>query len=286
MLAEARRWRIVEILSNQQNGMASVEELSAFLGVSGMTVRRDFDWLAKRGVLRRVHGGAVVVPGAVDWKPFTERRGEFDREKQLIGWTAAQFIQDGETVILDSGTTTLQVARNLECKRELVAITNALPVAEEVARWRGVTTIVLGGLLKPKELSNVGPMVTQELARLSVDRLILSAAGFSAERGITDPDLADSEVKQAMIRAAREVILVADSSKWGIVAMVQVAPLRAVHKVVTDDGIPATAVRAIEAEGVEVVTPSRMPGGLVEYDPLSRLPLGPILLDQRSQRST
>jgi DeoR/GlpR family transcriptional regulator of sugar metabolism len=100
-------------------------------------------------------------------------------------------------------------------------------------------------------------MVTQALARLSVDKVFLSATGFTVEKGVTDPDLQETEVKQAMIRAAREVILVADSSKWGVTTLAQIAPLRAIHKIVTDDSLPVEAIQAIEAEGVEVVTPGR-----------------------------
>ncbi len=101
-------------------------------------------------------------------------------------------------------------------------------------------------------------MVITELTRLSVDKLFLSAAGFTIDKGATDPDLWETEVKQAMIRAAREVILVADSSKWGVVTLVQIAPLRAIHKLVTDDGLPIEAIEALEAEGVKVITPRRL----------------------------
>ena len=257
MLAEERRLRIVELLNERESGIVSVAELSGLLGVSSMTIRRDLDWLEEMSLLRRVHGGAVAYQGMADEKPFVERHGEFSREKQIIGWTAAQLIHDGEKIILDAGTTTQQVARNLACKQDLAVVTNALPIAEELARCPQVSTIVLGGMLKQKELCNVGPMVTQELARLSVDKVFLSATGFTVEKGVTDPDLQETEVKQAMIRAAREVILVADSSKWGVTTLAQIAPLRAIHKIVTDDSLPVEAIQAIEAEGVEVITPGR-----------------------------
>ncbi len=269
MLTEARRRHILEILTGREDCAASVEELRHLLGVSQMTVRRDLDWLAERGLLRRVHGGAVAhqsarppwqgAPGAPpEWKPFVERRVQHSREKQFIGWAAAQLVSDGERIILDSGTTTLHVARNLDCRQDLVAITHSLPVAEELARCPNVTTIVLGGLLKPREMCNVGPTVTQELARLSVDKLFLSAAGFSLDRGVTDPDMRENEVRQAMIRAAREIILVADSSKWGAVSLVQIIPLDVLDKIITDDGLPRDAVEAITALGVQVITPYQL----------------------------
>ena len=258
MLAEERRYRIVEILYERDSGLVSVTELSDLLGVSTMTVRRDLDWLKGKDLLRRVHGGAVVREALDDEKPFLERGKEFSQEKQLIGRAAAQLVRDGEVIILDAGTTTQQVARNLSDKQGLTVVTNALPVAEELSRYPQISTILLGGILKHRELCTVGPPVTEELSRLSADRLFLSAAGFTLQKGATDPDLRETEVKQAMIRAARQVILVTDSSKWGGVTFAQITTLDAIHTIVTDDAIPAAAIEALETEGIEVVTPNRL----------------------------
>jgi DeoR family fructose operon transcriptional repressor len=255
MLAEERRLRIVEILNERENGVVTVAELAELLGVSGMTIRRDLDTLEEMALLRRIHGGAVSYQREIDEKPFQERGEEFNQEKQVIGRVAAQLIHDGERIILDAGTTTLQVARNLADKKDLTAVTNALPVAEELSHCLQVSTILLGGMLKQKERCTVGPTVVEVLSRLSVDKLFLSAAGFTVEKGATDPDLWEVEVKRAMIGAAREVILVADSSKWGTVNLVQITPLEAIHKIVTDDNLPIEAIEMIEAGGVEVVTP-------------------------------
>jgi len=259
MLAEERRARILDILNESENGAVYVTELSQAFGVSTMTIRRDLDWLEEMALVKRVHGGAVAYQGLVFEKPFLERGGEFSQEKQAIGRLAAQLVRDGETIILDAGTTTQQVARHLVDKKDLTVVTNALPVAQELARFLQVSTILLGGMLKRKELCTVGPMVTQELSPLAVDRFFLSAAGFTVEKGATDPDLRETEVKQAMIRAAREVVLVADSSKWGVVTFAQIAPWSAIHKLVTDDGLPVEAIQGLEAEGVEVITPTHPP---------------------------
>jgi DeoR family transcriptional regulator, fructose operon transcriptional repressor len=257
MLAEERRHRILEILSQTAKGAVSVAELSESLGVSGMTIRRDLEWLEDASLLSRVHGGAVATRLASDEKSFTQRGREHGQQKELIGRLAAEMVGDGESIILDAGTTTHQIARALGTRHDLVVITNALPVAEELARWPAIQTIVLGGILKQRELCMVGPMVTQELARLSVDKAFISTSALSIEMGASDPDLRESEVKQAMIRAAREVILVADSSKWGQRALIQVAPLRSVHRLVTDDGLDPAALAVLEAEGVSVLTPER-----------------------------
>jgi DeoR/GlpR family transcriptional regulator of sugar metabolism len=258
MLAEERRYRIVEILYERDSGLVSVTELSDLLGVSTMTVRRDLDWLKGKDLLRRVHGGAVVREALDDERPFLERGKESSQEKQLIGRAAAQLVRDGEVIILDAGTTTQQVARNLGDKQGLTVVTNALPVAEELSCYPQISTILLGGILKHRELCTVGPPVAEELSRLSADRLFLSAAGFTLQKGATDPDLRETEVKQAMIRAARQVILVTDSSKWGGVTFAQITTLDAIHTIVTDDAIPAAAIEVLEAEGIEVVTPNRL----------------------------
>jgi DeoR/GlpR family transcriptional regulator of sugar metabolism len=262
MLAEERRRHIIEILHCRDDGAVSVAELTEKFGVTGMTIRRDLDWLEGRSLLKRVHGGAVVHDGLyeqlADEPPFSEREDRYFEQKQSIGRAAVQLVQDGDRLILDAGTTTLQVARYLTGKRGLTVVTNALPVAEELTYLPDLSTIVLGGILKPRELCMVGPTVTAELTRLSVDRVFLSAAGFSVDMGISDPDLQEAEAKQAMIRASKEVVLVADSSKWNANALAQVAPLRVVHCIVTDDGISPDAVVAIQAEGVEVLTPASL----------------------------
>jgi DeoR/GlpR family transcriptional regulator of sugar metabolism len=256
MLAEERLVRISEILGQKQTGVVSVAELSASLGVSPMTIRRDLARLEAMAVLRRVHGGALAYQGVTDWKQFTERHDEHSREKQLIGWTAAHFVQDNETIILDSGTTTPYVARHLANKRDLTVITHTLPVAAELSPYANVSTIVLGGLLRHGEMYTFGPSVLRDIARFAIDKLFLSAAGFSVENGATDPDPRECELKRAMVEVSREVILVADSSKWGKSQRFEIIPLRHLCRLVTDDGIPAAAVKAIEAAGVEVVTPS------------------------------
>jgi DeoR family fructose operon transcriptional repressor len=255
MLPERRRLRIVEILNTRESGAASVVELGELLRVSNMTIRRDLDWLAENDLLRRVRGGAVLQRALLSEASFCERSGRFSDEKRLIGWAAAQLIRDGDTIILDAGTTTQQVARNLAVRGRLSVVTNALPVAQEVAKSPRASCIMLGGMLKQKELCTIGPSVVEQLSHLSADMLFLSAGGFT-DKGVRDADLWEAAVKQAMIRASTEVVLVADSSKWGRVALAEIAPLRSIHRIVTDALLPAGAVAEIQAEGVQVVIAS------------------------------
>ena len=257
MLAEERRLRIVQTLKQRDTGIVSVAELAQTFSVSSMTIRRDLDWLENNALLKRVHGGAVANRPLIDEAPFRERGSQFSDEKRSIGWMAAQLVGDGEQIILDAGTTTQQIAQNLSDRKGLTAVTNALPVATVLALNQHCSTIILGGMLKEHELCVVGPSVASQLAHLSVDKLFLSASGFSLERGITDSDFMEVAVKQARIKATQETILVADSSKWNVVTLVQIAALAAIDRLVTDDGLPGGAIAAIEAEGIEVITPAR-----------------------------
>jgi DeoR/GlpR family transcriptional regulator of sugar metabolism len=257
MLAQERLIRIAELIGQKETGVVTVSELCDRLGVSAMTVRRDLSRLEEMAIVKRVHGGALAYQGVNDWKPFDERHEERSREKQLIGWTAAHFVRDGETILLDAGTTTPYVARHLMDKKVTV-ITHALPVAAELSPYVNISTFLLGGILRHNELYTAGASVLREIAHLTVDKSFLSCAGFGIERGIMDPDPQEAELKRAMAAAGREVILVADSSKWGRVQRAEVLPLAGVQKLITDDRIAVADVRAIEALGVEVITPGQL----------------------------
>jgi DeoR family fructose operon transcriptional repressor len=257
MLAEERQARILEVLQESDSRMVTISALTDLFGVSGMTVRRDLDRLEEAGLVKRVHGGAIAYDGLIYEKPFLTREDEQGDQKRQIGRIAAQLIRDGETIILDAGTTTREIARNLAQKRDLTVVTNAIPVAVALSSYLQVQTILLGGTLKRKELCMVGPLVVSALSQMLVDKLFLSAAGFSVDRGATDPDIRESEVKRAMIHSAKEVILAADSSKVGHAAFAQIVSLSAIQKIVTDDGLPEAAIAALESEGVHVLTPRR-----------------------------
>jgi len=263
MLAEQRRLRIAEYVQQHERGIVTVVELSQMLAVSDMTIRRDLALLERHSVLRKVHGGAVAVQQADDDKSFLYRSKKADPEKKIIGWLASQLVRDDDRIIIDAGTTTLQIASNLACKSRLTVITNNLPVAEELSQCANIIIILLGGIIKHQELCTVGDMVKQSLSLLSADKYFLSATSFSLRMGAMETDMAETEVKQSMMRSAGETILVADSSKFNVTSLIQVAPLMQIVKIVTDDGIPADALQAIETQGVEVITPSRQSFGSV-----------------------
>ena len=262
MPAESRRLQIIELLGKSGTGVISVSHLAKQLGVSEMTVRRDLDWLEEHSVLKRVHGGAMVYQKDEE-PPYNDRLTRSNPQKTAIGWAAAQLIKAGDRVILDAGTTTQQVVHHLVSLPNLTVITNNVHTIAELAHYPQIETILLGGMLKHQEGCTVGPMVTQALSVLAVDKVFLSASGLDARQGVTDLDMREVEVKQAMMHSAREVILVADSSKWGKVKLVRIAFFHQIQRIVTDDLITPEAVAALESAGVEVITPERIAASIV-----------------------
>jgi len=263
MLGATRRKQIVDLLRGKENGTVTISELSEALRVSKMTIHRDLEFLENKDLLRCVHGGAVAFSLDETGAPFLDRVSSADSQKKEIAQIAAQLVNDGDILILDAGTTTREVARNLVTKNKITVITNNIPVAVELGPCQQINSIMLGGVIKHIELCTVGGMVKQALSYLSADKLFLSAAGISLKRGLTDTDMAEVEVKQAMIHAAAKVILVSDSSKVNIHAMVKIAPIQEIHIWVTDDRVDPEMITAVEALGIQVITPSRKLAGIV-----------------------
>ncbi|HEY8498853.1 MAG TPA: DeoR/GlpR family DNA-binding transcription regulator, partial [Limnochordales bacterium] len=234
------------------HGAVRVASLSRELDVSEVTIRSDLARLEQEGFARRTHGGAVLARGTRYERPFAEQQARFREEKQRIGAAAAALVEDGDTIILDVGTTTTEVARHLPPVTNLVVVTSALNIALELERHPGVTVVVTGGTLRPMQHSLVNPLATVLLAQINADKLFLGCNGVSADKGITNSNLQEAEVKRAMIAAAKRVIVVADSSKIGAVAAAHVAPITAVHQLVTDQQADEAELDRIRQRGVQV----------------------------------
>jgi DeoR family fructose operon transcriptional repressor len=259
MFIESRRNQILTLLRSAESVVLSIADLSQRLGVSEMTVRRDLDWLEEKSMIKRVPGGAIARRFATVEHPLDERSAHYNLQKAAIGRLAVRFIQPGDSVLLDAGTTTQHIAANLTAFQGITVITNNLVVAYTLSDYPSIKTYLLGGLIKTQERCTVGMNARQMLACYRVDKCFLSTAGFSLRAGITDIDQAEVEIKQAMIQAAREVTLVADSSKYNVDGLIRVAPMTAAARLICDDGLEPEVVNELEAEGIEVVTPARMP---------------------------
>jgi DeoR family transcriptional regulator of aga operon len=253
LLVEERRRRITEILDAQER--VTVEELVGRFGVSAVTIRGDLDALTAAGAVVRSHGGALKRVEARD-EPITVKETLHHAEKARIAQAAVRMIREGETIILDSGTTTAEIARQLRTSdfQSLNVITNALNIAMELANLPHVRVIMIGGLLRQMAYSLVGPSAEHALRGLHADRLFLGVDGLDPEIGVMTPDVHEAKLNAIMIESSREVVVVADSSKFQRRSLSVIAKLDRIHKLITDDHAPADIVAALRARNVEVIT--------------------------------
>lgn len=251
MLNLERQAKILELI--EEHGKVEVGDLSRRLGTSKVTIRKDLKELHGRGLLLRAHGGAVRAE-MVSADPSLQIKAALHaEEKRRIGAAAAALVADGESIILDSGTTTQQVARHLRDRRDLKVITNALNVAAELMGGWGVEVILLGGILRQNSGSLVGQFAEEMLRQFSVDKLFLAVDAVDLEFGLSTPNLDESHVNQAMVRAARETILVADSSKFGRRSLSRIVSLSEVTLVVTDRGLSEATRAGLRELGLELI---------------------------------
>jgi DeoR/GlpR family transcriptional regulator of sugar metabolism len=229
----------------------SVQELVEATAASDMTVRRDLDYLAAQGVLKRVHGGAVSsMPSGVE-PPYSLRVQAAIAAKQAIARAAVEHLRDGETIVLDSGTTSLEVARLLH-DRALTVMPLSLQIAAELADAPRIRLLVPGGEARKGELSLVGPLTVASLRALRFDVAVLSPCAFSLEAGLTAFDLGDAEVKQAALSVAGRSLVLADSSKWDRAALAHVCDAERPDLIITDDSAPEDQRTVLTQRGVLV----------------------------------
>jgi len=251
MLGAERRVRIKKLL--REEGSVKVSRLSKLFNVSEVTIRRDLAKLEKERAIKRIHGGAMAADSDTPTFSFLSRTQEQAKEKELIGKKAAELIKDGSTIILDSGTTTSEIAKNLKKYRNLKVITNALNIALELADSPGISIVVPGGALKPPSLSLTGSRVVEFIKNVNVDMTFLSVQGVSLKEGLTNNSISDLYLKRAIIDAARQVHLVVDSSKFNKVGLYTIGPITVVDTIVTDGNVPRSLVRHLSSKKVKVI---------------------------------
>jgi DeoR family transcriptional regulator of aga operon len=253
LLVEERRRRILDLVEKEER--ATVAQLVERFGVSAVTIRLDLDALSRAGALVRSHGGAVRRADGLADLPIGVKQVLHQAEKARIGQRAAEMVGPGEILILDSGTTTVEVARSIRLLgvKPLTVITNALNVASELASLPECRIVMLGGILRPTSLSLVGPQAEQTLKDLNADRLFMGVDGLDPAVGLTTPDVLEAQLNGMMIRVSREVVVVADSSKLNRRSLSLIAKVESVHRVVTDEHADAETVRALRERGVDVI---------------------------------
>lgn len=253
MLVEERRRRIVEVV--EANGRVMVNELAKQFGISSVTIRGDLEALAQAGSITRSHGGALPATVTRVDTPLPVKEIRHSVEKRRIAIAAARLIHDGETIILDSGSTTAEIARCLRQRKwqSLTAITNALNIALELNGLAGVRVVMLGGMLRPTSYSLVGQDAEQALARLSADRLFLGVDGLDPQVGVTTPDPQEASLNALMVRVSRETVAVVDASKLGQRSLSVIAPVQDLDIIITDTGAPPKMIEALQQHGVQIM---------------------------------
>jgi DeoR family transcriptional regulator, fructose operon transcriptional repressor len=247
-LPDHRRTTILRAIDDR--GSVTVVELAERLNVSMMTIRRDLVELEKEGAIRRVHGGAVSARGRSYEPLYPIRASVMQEEKERIGALAAGLVADGDSIALDIGTTTLEMARRLVGRRNITILTPSLHIANLFLSQPEVRLVVTGGIARPVEGSLIGELARHAFKSLYVDRLFLGVACLDASYGISEYNWDDALIKQAMIASAREVVVMADSTKFGKVAFAHVADFTQIHRVITDKMPPRPILDRLEEAGV------------------------------------
>ncbi len=247
MLVGERRRRIVELLTADDR--AEVSDLAIRFRVSESTIRRDLQLLSDRGTLERTRGGAL--PPSRFEPSFGEKETENRLQKRAIAQAAAELVQAGQTVFLDAGTTTLELARALRFRRDITVASNSVPIAVELANR--LELILTGGSVKESTLALVGPMAERSIEQIHVDIAFIGINGISAAAGLTTPTWEEAATKTRMIRAARYAVVLADSTKLGAVTFAHVAGLDEISLLVTDANASARELETLRSAGLEVL---------------------------------
>jgi DeoR/GlpR family transcriptional regulator of sugar metabolism len=249
MLTAERRQYILEAL--RRDGKVLATELSGALSVSEDTIRRDLRELADAGLLQRVHGGAL--PSSPATASYTARQQQAPLAKAAIAQAAVQLVRPGQTIILDGGTTTLQVAQRLPPNLRATVITNSPPIAVALAEHAGVEVILLGGRLFKHSLVTVGAATVEVLQQMRVDLCMLGICSLDIDAGISTPDYEEAQVKRAMIASAAEVAALASAEKLGTAVPYIVGPITDLSYLVTERAIPDETLAPYRARGITVI---------------------------------
>jgi DeoR/GlpR family transcriptional regulator of sugar metabolism len=239
----------------RERGQVTVAELVEAFDVSADTIRRDLDYLQRRGILTRTHGGAVLPeePPTAEDHPFSQRETDHADAKERIARVAVDLVTDGETLLINGGTTTLAVARRLTERRDLTVVTNNLLVPSALPREAVRDVYLIGGIFRPDSQATIGRVAFPESRGISADKAILGVGGVSPHAGISTTDIVEGQMIREMIEAASVTIIVTDSSKFGRNAFLHIAPLTAVDVLVTEAPPPPALLDELEAADVDVV---------------------------------
>lgn len=255
MLSE-QRYREIERLLDQE-GSIKTSELCRILQTSRETIRRDLEAMEDKGLLKRIHGGAMRAVETDEkssaYTSFQKRKSEHFSDKEKIARKAAEYIREGQAIALDSGTTALELARVIKTRfRSLTVVTNSLAIANELAGTEGIVLVLTGGVYRADEEAFVSDIATLIFSRINVDLFFLTTCGISVERGITYQRMDEILVQNKMMDAAAKTIVITDSSKIGVNSLVKMCDISRISMIITDSGVSRQQAEAFEQEGIPV----------------------------------
>ena len=246
-----RRASILQLLT--QHGSVQVADLVAQMGVSAVTIRSDLSALEAQGLATRSHGGAMLTRTPPDEQTIDQKDALNHEQKERIGALAASLVQAGDNIIIDSGTTTISLARHLRAAQEVTVMTNGLNIAWELADAPGVDLILTGGLLRKQSLSIQGAQAEACLQTYSFDKLFLGVDGFDLQFGVTTHHEAEASLNHKMVERAKKIIVLTDASKFGRVSLHRIVQLDKVHTVITDASISPEYRDGLRERGIELL---------------------------------
>ncbi|VAW27393.1 Transcriptional regulator, DeoR family [hydrothermal vent metagenome] len=234
-------------------GKVNVSELSNLFKVSEVTIRNDLSQLEQKNVLIRARGGALKLdPVGIDYH-ISEKDKINIEAKQLIGKKATEFINEGDTIMIDSGTTAMELVRNLKEQKELTVITNALNIANQLSKNSNINVIIPGGFLRKKSFSLIGTPAEKSLRNYYCDKLFLGVDGLDIDFGLTTPNIEEAHLNSTMIEMSNQIIVLADSSKLFKRSLAYICPISKIDILITDSGISKDQKNALESVDIQVV---------------------------------
>lgn len=257
MVNAAERQSYVQKLLREKRHV-TVSELSEELDVSEVTIRKDLNRLEEHNLLVRTHGGAILPDNLVYDRPFEEKADRNKTQKRQIGRKASTLVEDDDTMFIDAGTTTIQVARNLSQHSNITVITNAVNIAMDVVRDSSIEVFMMGGLLRSSSASVVGPYTEHMINQYSCSKLFLGVDGFDPDHGLTTTHPMEAKVNQLMIESANNTIVVTDSTKFGRRGLSRICSADDIDYVITDEDVPQKTVDYLNDKNINIE--------IVDYD--------------------
>ena len=253
MIAEKRRHEILKLI--EQRGSIRISKLGKLFNVNNMTIRRDIDFLSEKGLVKRVHGGAISEPdGNINLATtFLKRNMEYIHEKELIGKKAQELVTDNSTVIIDGGSTNECFARYLDPRKKLRVITHALNIAWMISNNDNHELLMAGGILNRLTMTFNGMEVENFYNEVNADISFVSASGISLENGLTDPEWLDTSLKKAMIKSSKKIICLLDHHKFELVTSRTFAPLNALDTIITDSKVSPELIKQYVDVGINII---------------------------------